>query len=387
MIDLQNDLSLRIKRLQVLMQEQGVDALLASSNTALLYLFGQIYSGIAYIPKEGDAQYFVRRPQIYECHSSVIYIRKIEDIVASIAAKDISTLALELDELPYNEIVRQNNIFPNAKIANATTLLRHVRMIKTPYEIDAIRNGIQKHMEVYKGVKNLYRTGMTDLDLQIEIEYLMRKTGSSGIFRCFGSTMEIHMGSLLAGDNALSPSPYDFALGGAGSPVLPLGASGLPIKQGTSIMVDMAGNYGTYLTDISRTYSVGALTDEAYKLHSLSLRMHREIMQTASVGDSCGDIHLRCLQLAAEEDARKFFMGVGQQAQFVGHGVGLQINELPVLTQRSKERLQENMVIAFEPKFVLPGVGAVGIENTYLISNQGVENLSPIEEDIIDLEH
>ena len=150
-------------------------------------------------------------------------------------------------------------------------------------------------------------------------------------------------------------------------------------------MIDMAGNYGTYLTDISRTYSIGKLTDEAYRLHNLSIRMHREVIQRAAIGDMCGEIHLRCLQIAEEENAKDLFMGVGQQAQFVGHGLGLQINELPVLTQRSKETLKENMVIAFEPKFVLPGVGAVGIENTYLVSSSGIENLSPIEEHIVDL--
>jgi Xaa-Pro aminopeptidase len=68
-----------------------------------------------------------------------------------------------------------------------------------------------------------------------------------------------------------------------------------------------------------------------------------------------------------------YFMGHLQQAAFIGHGVGLQINELPVLFGRSKEVLQPGMVVALEPKFVIPGVGAVGIENTYIIHEEGVE--------------
>ena len=78
-------------------------------------------------------------------------------------------------------------------------------------------------------------------------------------------------------------------------------------------------------------------------------------------------------------------MGTELQAQFVGHGLGLQINELPVLTGRSKDILEEGMILAFEPKFVLPGVGAVGIENTYLVTSSGVECLTPAPEEIIDL--
>ena len=78
-------------------------------------------------------------------------------------------------------------------------------------------------------------------------------------------------------------------------------------------------------------------------------------------------------------------MGFSQQAKFVGHGVGLDINEPPVLMGRSNDLLQPGMVIAFEPKFVLPGIGAVGIENTYLVTDKGVEKLTVLEEEIIDL--
>lgn len=74
-------------------------------------------------------------------------------------------------------------------------------------------------------------------------------------------------------------------------------------------------------------------------------------------------------------------MGTEQQAKFVGHGIGIQINELPVLTPRSKEELLPNMVFALEPKFVIPGVGAVGIENSFLVTETGVEKLTRFNEE------
>lgn len=380
-----SDINLRIQRLQERMRSEGIDALVASSNVALLYLFGRIYSGLAYIPQTGEAQYFVRRPQSYGTEPQIHYIRKVEQLVDSIELGGLQRVALELDEQSYSDIQRLAKLFPSAQICNATNLLRQVRMIKTPLEQEAIRTAAQRHMDVYRRVPEVYRPGMTDLELQFEIEGLMRQGGSVGLFRCFGSAMEIHMGSLLAGDNAAAASPYDFALGGAGTEALPLGACGTPLREGISIMLDMAGNYGVYLTDLTRTFSIGRLSDEAYRLHELSRRMHREIMQTAGPGTSCGELHTRCLELAEAEGAQTYFMGLGQQAQFVGHGLGLQINELPVLTARSRDVLSEGMVIAFEPKFVLPGIGAVGIENTYLITADGVENLTPLEEEIIDL--
>lgn len=383
---LKTDIALRIERLQELMREQGIQALVASSNVALLYLFGEVYSGLAYIPQEGEAKHLIRRPQTFGDGSNIHYIRKIEELSQVIDTTVLQSVALELDEVVASEVERQAKIFPGARITNATSLLRTVRMVKTPYEIEQIRVGCQKHMEVYRKVKSVYRKGLTDIDLQIEIERLMRLGGSVGLFRCFGAAMEFHMGSLLAGDNAATPSPYDFAMGGAGTNALPLGANGTKLTEGISIMLDMGGSYGTYLSDITRTFSIGRLSDEAYRLHELSRRMHREIMGIARPGTTCAELYTRCLELAEKEGAKQYFMGIGQQAQFVGHGLGLQINELPVLTGRSKDILTEGMVIAFEPKFVLPHIGAVGVENTYLITATGVENLSPLEEEIIDLE-
>ena len=193
------------------------------------------------------------------------------------------------------------------------------------------------------------------------------------------------MGSLLAGDNAGTASPYDFALGGAGVPALPLGSNGTSLKEGMAVMVDMAGNYGVYYSDLTRTYSIGQLPEEAYRLHDLSLQLHREVMQQAKPGSSCAELWNECLRRVEAAGAKDYFMGTELQAQFVGHGLGLQINELPVLTGRSKDILEKDMIIAFEPKFVLPGVGAVGIENTYLVTSSGVECLTPAPEEIIDL--
>ena len=380
------DYQLRIRRVQALLQREEIDALVIASNVNLLYTFGHIFSGLAVIPQQGEAQFFIRRPQsLVQGQEGVHAIRKIEQIAELMDTTQLTSVALELDEQTYSDIQRQARLFPNAQIHNATTLLREARMVKSPLEIKQIRQGAERHVRTYSYIKDLYRPGMTDRDLQIEIEYRMRRGGSVGLFRCFGTAMEIYMGSLLAGDNAGAPSPYDFALGGAGTLALPLGANGTPLEPGMAVMIDMAGNYGVYSSDLTRTYSIGRLPDEAYRLHELSRRLHREVMQQARPGTTCASLYTDTLAIVEAEGAKPYFMGTEQQAQFVGHGLGLQINEMPVLTGRSRDVLEEGMVIAFEPKFVLPGVGAVGIENTYLVTATGVECLTPAPEEIIDL--
>lgn len=382
---LQPDYRLRVAKLQSLLQRQGIEALVVVSNVNLLYVCGEVFAGLAFIPREGEAQFFIRRPQLHPESATVHYVRKIEQITEYIDTAALRSVALELDEQSYSDIQRQRKIFPKAELHNATALLREARMVKTPLELEQIREGARYHIATYATIPSLYRDGMTDRDLQIEIEREMRRRGSIGIFRCFGSAMEIYMGSLLTGDNAGAPSPYDFALGGAGSQALPLGSNGTPLREGQAVMIDMAGNYGVYCTDMTRTYSIGRLSDEAYRLHELSLEIHRQVMQKAAPGTSCADLYNESLRIVEEAGAGPYFMGTELQAQFVGHGLGLQINELPVLMGRSKDTLQPGMIIAFEPKFVLPHIGAVGIENTYLVTETGIENLTPAPEEIIDL--
>ena len=203
----------------------------------------------------------------------------------------------------------------------------------------------------------------------------------------YGKNMDIFMGSILAGENAEAPSPFDFALGGAGmNASCPLGANGTLLKDGMAVMVDMAGNYSPYMTDMTRVFSVGTLSDDAYRAHQVSIHIHDEIARVARPGTACADLYHLALRIATDEGLAPNFMGTKQQAKFVGHGVGLQINELPVLTPRSKEVLEEHMVFALEPKFVLPGIGAVGIENTYLVTSQGVEKLTNAPEEVIRLD-
>lgn len=198
--------------------------------------------------------------------------------------------------------------------------------------------------------------------------------------------MDIFMGSLLAGENAEAPSPFDFALGGEGvSAAVPLGANGTLLKEGTAIMVDMAGNYTPYMTDMSRIFSVGKLTDQAYCAHQTSLEIQADIMANARPGVGCADLYQIAMKHVEKAGLQDNFMGTKQQAKFVGHGIGLQINELPVLTPRSREELSANMVFALEPKFVIPGVGAVGVENSFLVTDTGLEKLTLFTEDIIEL--
>ena len=141
-----------------------------------------------------------------------------------------------------------------------------------------------------------------------------------------------------------------------------------------------------YITDMTRVFAVGQLPHEAYRAHQVALEIQSAIEGMAKPGVACADLYMKALEIVKAAGLEEYFMGTKLQAKFVGHGIGLQINELPVLTPRSKEVLLENMVFALEPKFVIPGVGAVGVENSFLVKADGLEKLTLFPEEIIQLQ-
>lgn len=385
---MENELELKWRRIQQAMRQEEADGCLLTMNMNLYYVSGQVFNGYFYLPAEGRPYWFVKRLTIPETNQ-VHVIRKPEQIPDFFRDLNLAMprkLLLEADELSYNEYIRLQHVFRAEATGNASALIRHIRMIKTPWEIEQMRISARKHEAVYREIPACYRPGMRDIELQIEIEKRMRVYGSLGYFRAFGSNMDIFMGSLLAGENAGEPSPFDFALGGAGMHASgPLGANGTLLREGTTVMADMSGNYTAYQTDMTRVFSIGKLPDRAYRVHRVALEIQARMERTAKPGVPCAELYRDALAMAGQEGLEDCFMGTRFQAKFVGHGVGLEINELPVLTTRSKDILQPGMTFAFEPKFVLAGIGAVGIENTFLVTDSGVEKMTLLDENIIEL--
>lgn len=386
--ELSKDLLIRQQRLQSAMQSMNIEGCILTTAVNVFYMTGMVYNGYYYLPIEGQPVHFVKRPEDVS-FDNTIYIRKPEQITDELKNLGNSipqSVLIETDVISFGECSRLLNTFGLKEAANASSLMRKVRSIKTEFELEQVRLCARKHEDVYKMIPSVYKDGMTDIEFQIEIERLMRLHGSLGLFRSYGENMDIYMGSLLTGENAEAPSPFDFALGGAGtSPILPLGASGQKIKKGNTIMVDMAGNYTPWMTDMTRVFSVGKTLDLAYRAHQVSIEISNKVMDIAKPGVSCAELYNIAMEAVVKNNLEPYFMGTKQQAKFVGHGVGLEINEPPVLTPRSKELLEPNIVFALEPKFVIPEVGAVGIENTYLVTQGGLEKLTILEEEIIEL--
>ena len=386
---LQPELKQRRDKIRVLMAQRGIDAALIACNVNLIYTYGTVVSGYLYLPLESPARLFVKRPNNIT-GEHVLPVRKPEQLPELILECGLplpKKLMLEGDELSFTEYNRLAACFPEAEVVPCgSSLIRQARSIKTVVEIEIFRRSGVAHAKAYEQIPSVYRPGMTDRQLSIEIERLMRLEGCLGIFRVFGQSMEIFMGSLLAGDNAAAPSPYDFALGGEGlDPSLPGGANGSLLQAGQSLMVDMGGNFYGYMGDMSRVFSIGKLPEKAYAAHQTCLEVQEAIANMAKPGVACEDLYNTAVKMVEEAGFADYFMGVGQKAKFIGHGIGLEINEAPIIAPRMKQELEPGMVFALEPKIVLPGFGPLGIENSWVVTTEGVEKLTVCNEEIIEL--
>ena len=374
--------SLRLDKVSSQLKASGTEAMLAGDNATLYYLTGRVFAGYAYITDAGEATFFIRRPVQLE-GDNVVYIHKPEHIPDHLTAMPKS-IALELDITPYSAIGRLQAIFPEAKTVNASPMLQSARATKTAFEIEKIRQSGIRQERVYRLIPKLYRPGMTDLELQVEIERASRLEGCLGQFRISGTSMELYMANLLVGDNADNPTPYDFAMGGAGlDPSLPVGCNGTEIRPGESVMADVNGNYTGYMTDMTRTFALGELSTIAIKAHQCSIDICRELSAMARPGTPAKTLYVKAEEMAKEAGLHEYFMGHRQKAGFVGHGLGIEINEHPVIAPRSRDIIAEGNVFAIEPKFVIPGTGAVGIENTYCVGADKTECLTNAPEPII----
>lgn len=379
------EFDLRITKVREMSKASDYDAILISSSVNIYYLTGGICRGYLYLPMNDEPKFFVIPPA--EADKPIMEsIRKPEQICEKLIESGYQLprrLGLEFDDLYYSEVERLAKCFKGAEITNCSGTLRGARVIKTPQEIKKMEEDGKRQSAVYSKIPTVYRAGMTDLEFQIEIERILRLEGCLGYLRVSGSKMEINMGSVICGDNADATSPYDFSMGGSGIDTsLPVGADNKEMRPGQCVMVDMNGGFNGYQTDMTRCWAIGEIREDALKAHECSRAILRELETYARPGVEIGELYRLAVRIADDTGLADYFMGHRHKVAFIGHGVGIELNELPVIMNRNKSLLEENMTLAIEPKFVLPGIGALGVENTYQVTPAGLRNLTVCDEEL-----
>ncbi|HKJ63907.1 MAG TPA: Xaa-Pro peptidase family protein [Desulfopila sp.] len=374
----------RVARLQSALQEADIDAALIVQNTDLYYFSGTSQQGWLYIPAEGEALLMVykeferaRAESPLERIVSLVSPRKIPATLEDYGYRLPGKLGMELDVLPANLYLQFSSIF-GCRLDDIFTSIRLIRAVKSPFEIERMRFAAGLADKVAARVPEILEPGKTEITAAGELEAYARSLGHQGIvrMRLFGG--ELFYGHLLSGAAAAVPSYLASPTGGEGASELTgQGAGFKKMERGEMVLVDYVFAYNGYICDHARIFALGDLPAELYKAHDAMLVIQEKTASWAVPGAVCGDIYQRMLDAAAERGYGDTFMGLGERKiRFTGHGVGLEIDEFPFIAKNQKLELAENMVIALEPKVILPGIGVAGIENTHLVTASGLQSLS-----------
>jgi Xaa-Pro dipeptidase len=388
-----NELEYRYRKLQQEMAAAGLDAVIIVQNADLFYFTGTVQSGNLYVPASGEPIYMVRRDflrgRMESGLAEVVPFSSPNDlpgIVASYGHGTPSRVGLELDVLPVALYERYRGLYPNASFLDATPLIRRVRMIKTHYEIHILQDAAGQADKVYRRAAEVIREGMTEVELAAELEHLSRLEGHHGYVRMRAFNSEVGASHILAGADSAAPACTNTPLGGMGmTPAFGYGASYNRIAPGDPIVVDMVSAFDGYMVDQTRIFAVGSIPDSLRKAYDDMLSVQSLMMEMAEQRPTWGAIYDACIKLASDLGyAENFMGGPGSQVSFIGHGVGIEIDEYPFIAKGIKDMtLQPGMVFAFEPKVVFPGEGAVGIENTFYLTESGLKRLTFSDEQLV----
>lgn len=363
------------------MAAAGLDAVIIIQNADLFYFTGTIQSGCLYVPLEGQPIYMVRRDAVRARMESglkeVVPFASPKDlprILAGYGYPEPKRIGMELDVVPVTFFERYRAVFPGAEFFDATPSIRLVRMIKSHYEIHAMKDAADQVDKVYRRALEVIREGITDIELAAELEYVARRNGHLGYIRMRVFNGEMLFGHTFSGTDTAVATYTDTPFGGMGpSPAFGQGASFKAIGRYEPIIIDFAGSVDGYLVDQTRVFAIGGISDRLRRAYDDMAKVQELMTELAPSLPSWGGLYDACLKLAVEMGYADSFMGrAGAQVSFIGHGLGVEIDEYPFIAKGFDDRaLEPGMAFAFEPKAVFPGEGAVGIEDTFYLADDG----------------
>ncbi len=378
------ELDSRLKRASVRIAESGMNAWLISGVTNLYYFTGTAQNGILFIFDDGRHLFLVRKSlerATLESGLTVIEgfrsMREVADRIKGVYGSLPAKIGFEAGGVPVSLFNRYQQALPGCTFADVSTDIRWLRSVKSKFEQDCMREAGKQTAEVFRKMADFIRPGISEIDIAAEAEYIARKNGHQGIIRMNGFNAELYFGVITAGESANLPTNFDGPSGSSGLyPSAPHPAGRVLVEAGKPVLVDFMGAYMGYLCDETRVYFPGEPSGEVVRLHQNCLQIQSFISERLKPGIVPSKLYEETLTFSKEIGFTENFMGFNSnQVKFFGHGLGLEVDELPVIAPRFDQPMVEGMTIAVEPKYYVGGLGAVGVENTFIVTEQGGERL------------
>ncbi len=342
------------------------------------YFTGTMQEGMLIIPRDQEAVLWVRRSYERALDESLFPLIKPMDSYRDAAASMVSfpdTIYLETEFVPLAMLQRVQKYFLFTDVKPLDLELMAVRAIKSPYEISIIEESGRIHQRVQEEiVPGMLREGINETDFSTDLYALMIKEGYHGISRFNMFDTQAVLGQIGFGVSSIYPTCFNGPGGNMGlSPAVPmLGSRESTLHKGDLVFVDTGCGVDGYHTDKTTIYMFGSsLPEEAITAHHHCVDIQNRIAEMLKPGAIPSVIYDTIMDNLST-DFLENFMGFGnRRVKFLGHGVGLTIDELPVIAKGFDEPIQEGMVFALEPKKGIKNIGMVGIENTFIVTSEG----------------
>ena len=381
----------RFIKVRAEMKKQGIEALLVVQKMDLYYLSGTTQDGLLFLPLEGKPLLMIKREyeraKVESPIKEVVLLKSLRDIpslIQTIWNRLPHSLGLEFDLLPVKDYFKFQELLPGMRFMDSSGVLRETRKIKSPFEIDLMRRAGEIGKKVYQEARKILRKGMTEIEFGGLLEAAAKRYGHEGLLRVRSFNYEAYTWHVLSGPAGGIVSQSDSPMGGLGlSPAFPVGASLRSMKSHEPILVDFGTCYHGYQADETRMFSIGKLRQKFIDAYNACQEIYDALLEEVRPGADCEAIFVKSLRLAEKLGYKESYLGPpGLQTHFIGHGIGLELNELPFIAKGQSYPLEQGMTFAVEPKIVFPGEGSVGLENTLVVTEKGYEILTPVGQEI-----
>jgi Xaa-Pro dipeptidase len=386
MLTPKDEIERRIAGIRPLMEKASLDGAFFHYKIDYYYLSGTMQDAVFFLPRDGAPILFVRRELGRARRESplenVLPLGALDDLKPH--AGKMKRIGLQLDVMPYNQVMIYKDLLPAANFVNCSSLAKALRRIKSPFEVKLMEKAAAIAKKVYARIPEVLKEGMKEIELGGILEAFAKPLGHEGLLRMRSLNYEPYTWHILSGRSGSVVSQADSPMGGSGlSPAFPVGASMKRMRKGEAILVDFGVNYHGYHMDLTRMYAIGHMPDQLARAYHVCRDIHYRVLDRAVQGVPASELFSYSRELADAAGFGAYYLGHGQhKVSFLGHGIGIELSELPFLAPRHDYPLIDGMTLAIEPKMVFPGKGATGIENTVIFEKSRYRVLSNVDESI-----
>jgi len=393
------EISSRWKRYKNLLRHSipDADGSFIFSRLNIFYFTGTFANGVLWLPTEGEPILFcrrgVKRAEIETSIKTIVPYNSYTDIAQTFSDSGITLPALiaaEMNGLPWSLSKSLIRNLPNVTFLPSDKIIALTRAKKSAWELQFLREAGKKHNTcLTRLLLPFLHEGITEFDVSRRISDIFFSEGHNGVLRMETFGEEAFLGHIAIGDSANYPSVFNGPVGLRGvHPAVPfMGAKEIKWKSGSPLTVDNGFSIGGYQTDKTQVYWLGnksTISEPVQNAHNFCVEMQAMIAEQLKPGSTPSHLWSQCIENVAKSPWINGFMGLGSnKVRFVGHGIGLAIDEYPVLANGYDLPLEEGMVLAVEPKIGLPGIGMVGTENTFEVTSNGGKALTGNNYEII----